>query len=67
MKYANAEFVMDNKLEQNLRNKRETFVRETKTRDAVHITMITTYGVKRNEYSGIIQSEVKMNDLFYKE
>ncbi len=26
--------------------------------------MITTYGVKQDEYSGLIQSEVTMEDLF---
>ncbi|MDR0725706.1 MAG: ATP-binding protein [Prevotellaceae bacterium] len=67
MKYANTEFVIDKKYEYNLRNKREAFINETKTRKTVHLTMITTYGVKRNEYSGLIQSEVKMNDLFRKE
>jgi AAA+ ATPase superfamily predicted ATPase len=66
MKYANTEFVIDKKYEYNLRNKREAFINETKTRKTVHLTMITTYGVKRNEYSGLIQSEVKMNDLFSK-
>jgi hypothetical protein len=64
MKYAGAEFVIDKRYDENLRNKRGTFVRETKTRKAVHLTMITTYGIKRNEYSGTIQSEVKMDDLF---
>jgi AAA+ ATPase superfamily predicted ATPase len=67
MKYANTEFVIDKKYEQNLRNKRETFINETKTRKTVHLTMVATYGVKRNEHSGLIQSEVKLDDLFRKE
>jgi AAA+ ATPase superfamily predicted ATPase len=66
MKYANTKFVIDKKYEQNLRNKREAFLQETKTRKTLHLTMVTTYGVKQNEYSGIIQSEIKMNDLFEK-
>jgi AAA+ ATPase superfamily predicted ATPase len=66
MKYVNGEFTINKKQEENLRNKRATFKEETKTRKAVHITMITTYGVKRNEYWGHIQSEVTMNDLFIK-
>ncbi|MDR3366353.1 MAG: AAA family ATPase [Prevotellaceae bacterium] len=66
IKYANAEFTIDRKYDEILRNKREAFVRETKTRKAVHLTMITTYGVKQNEYSGLVQSEVKMDDLFTK-
>jgi len=66
MKYAANEFVIDKKQDENLRNKKSAFICETKTRKAVHITMITTYGVKRNEYWGNIQSEVTMNDLFAK-
>ena len=64
VKFSNAEFRIDKKYEENLRNKRDAFIRETKTRKAVHLTMITTYGVKQNEYSDMIQSEVKMEDLF---
>jgi hypothetical protein len=64
MKFANTEFVIDKKTDENLRNKKAAFTAETKTRKAVHITMVTTYGVKRNEYWNNIQSEVTMNDLF---
>jgi hypothetical protein len=64
MKFAANEFVIDKKQDENLRNKKSTFICETKTRKAVHITMVTTYGVKRNEYWGNIQSEVTMSDLF---
>ena len=66
MKYSENEFVIDKKTDENLRNKRGTFIEETKTRKAVHITMLTTYGVKHNEYWNSIQSEVTMNDLFIK-
>jgi hypothetical protein len=64
MKYASEEFVIDKKYDENLRNKRGAFRCETRTRKAIHATLITTYGVKRNEYWGNIQSEVTMNDLF---
>ena len=66
MKFSEKEFVIDKKYDENLRNKKWSFIEETKTRKAVHITMITTYGVKRNEYWNNIQSEVTMNDLFTK-
>ena len=66
MKYANDQFVIDKKQDENLRNKRGAFRYETKTRNALHLTMITTYGVKHNEYWGNIQSEVTMEDLFVK-
>lgn len=64
MKYAGNEFVIDKKQDENLRNKKSAFINETKTRKAVHTTMVTTYGVKRNEYWNNIQSEVRMDDLF---
>jgi predicted AAA+ superfamily ATPase len=64
MKYSENEFVIDKKQDENIRHKRGTFKDETKTRKAVHITMVTTYGVKRNEYWNNIQSEVRMEDLF---
>ena len=66
MKYADSEFVIDKKQDENLRNKKAAFIREAKTRKAVHITMATTYGVKHNEYRNNIQSEITMKDLFLK-
>jgi hypothetical protein len=64
MKYSVDEYAIDAPDEENLRNKISAFLRETKTRKAVHLTLITTYGVKRNINSGIVQSEVTMADLF---
>jgi Predicted ATPase (AAA+ superfamily) len=64
MKYASEEFVIDKKYDEILRNKRGIFRAQTKTKNAIHITIITTYGVKHNEYWGNIQSEVTMLDLF---
>ena len=66
MKYVQEQFVIDKKQDENLRNKRAAFKRETKTNKTVHLTMITTYGVIHNEYWGHIQSEVTMDDLFEK-
>lgn len=64
MKYSTAEFVIDKEYEEKLRRKKQIFIAGTDTRKAVHLTMVTTYGVRPNAYSGIIQSEVCMDDLF---
>ena len=64
MKYADNEFVITKEYDKILRNKRSAFKEETRTRKTVHTTMITTYGVKHNEYWGNIQSEVTLNALF---
>jgi len=64
MKYASEEFIIDKSYDEILRNKRGVFRAQTKTKKAIHITLITTYGVRHNEYWGNIQSEVTMIDLF---
>jgi hypothetical protein len=64
MKYAADELTIDKKLDESLRRKKSLFTHEAKVRKAVHITMITTYGIERNEYWENIQSEVQMEDLF---
>ena len=64
IKYASDEFTIDKRQDENLRRKRAVFKEETKTRKTVHLTMITTYGIKHNQYRGNVQSEITANDLF---
>ena len=40
------------------------FAKSTKTKSSLHTTLISPYGLKRNLYSNIIQSEVRAEDLF---
>ena len=64
MKFANAKYAVDAKYEDELRNKVNAFQIETKTTSALQLTMVTTYGVKQNSHSGIIASQVVLDDLF---
>jgi AAA+ ATPase superfamily predicted ATPase len=64
IKYAVDEFVIDKQYDEILRKKRAAFKEETKTTKTIHITMITTNGVRHNQYWGHINSEITMNDLF---
>lgn len=64
MKYSIAEFVIDEKYDAVLRNKQSDFLSETKTRKSIHLTFVTTYGVKANAYSSHVQSQVLLEDLF---
>ena len=64
MKYCNQEYVLDKQEDLALRAKLGTFVRETHTRKAVHLTLVTTYGLKQSAYSSVYQSTVCMDDLF---
>ncbi|MDR0884801.1 MAG: hypothetical protein LBN22_00300 [Clostridiales Family XIII bacterium] len=63
-KFVNALFEIDKTYRENLRNKVAAFTNETKSKKAAHITMITTYGIKQNKYTGMVQSEVVLDDLF---
>jgi len=50
--------------EEKLREKIEVFRQEVAPRKAIHLLMLTTFGVKQNLYSGIVQNEVTLDDLF---
>ncbi|MBR1757593.1 MAG: ATP-binding protein [Lachnospiraceae bacterium] len=65
MKYSINEFVIDKAYDMVLRNKLETFRRFTNNKKTLQITMITTYGVKKNMYSGLAGSQVILDDLFH--
>ncbi|MEE6208282.1 MAG: ATP-binding protein, partial [Alphaproteobacteria bacterium] len=58
------EYVIDADDEANFRNKIETFRRATATKHSLYFTMITTYGIKSNAYSGIVQKSIILDDLF---
>jgi len=64
IKYSKAEYSITAKEEEQLRNKAAVFEAETRTKKAVHITMITTYGVTKNSHAGLVQAEVTLGDLF---
>ena len=64
MKFSLSEFAITAEYEQRLRNKKAVFINTTNTRKAVHLTMVTTYGIHPNSHSGIVQNEVTLDDLF---
>jgi AAA+ ATPase superfamily predicted ATPase len=64
LKYSNTIFSIDKAYDKKLLTKRSAFAEETKTKKGLHQTMVTTYGISKNAYSGAIQSEVTMDALF---
>ena len=64
MKFSLNDYTIDADYDESLRNKIDAFKRETATRKSLQLTMITTYGVKKNKYSNRVQSEVVLDDLF---
>jgi hypothetical protein len=64
MKFSRHEYSIDKDDEKNLRNKLAVFAQESKTRKTLHLTMVTTYGLKQNAHSGIVNSQITMDALF---
>ena len=64
VKFSSGLYAIDKNYAQTIRKKRFAFAQSTKTRFALHNTMITTYGVVRNVESAEIISSVVLDDLF---
>ena len=66
MKYSTSEYEITKKYNDEMQKRKELFRSVTKTRKALHLTMVTTYGIKNNAYSGMIQNQITLDDLFLK-
>jgi hypothetical protein len=49
---------------ENLINKVASFTEEVKPKKSVHVTLVTSNGYKRNEYSDVVQNDVGPDSLF---
>ena len=64
MKFSAQEYAITEDEEMKLRRRRGNFIDATQTKKAVHITLVTPYGLKQNTHSSIAQNEVTLNNLF---
>ena len=65
IKFSSEPYTITKAYAEQLRNKTAIFKSETGTRKAVWLTMITTFGLKKNIHSGsLIQHDLDMNCLF---
>lgn len=64
MKYSNTEYTITQKVDKNIKNKINDLIVSTRTKYAIYPTLVTTYGMVDNSYSGNIKSVVTMEDLF---
>ncbi len=64
IKFSNEPFVIDKTYAKNLSKKIDVFEETTKTKKQIFLTMITTFGAKKNMYSeDLVDSEVTLDDL----
>lgn len=66
IKWWDGPFTISRKYRETLESKIESFRSQLKLRRTLHLVMITTFGLRHNEYSSIVQNEVTMHDLFEK-
>lgn len=64
IKFSTGEYEINKSYNMVLRNKINSFQQGTGTKDTLQLTFISTYGLKKNMYSSLVQSEVVMDDLF---
>ena len=64
MKYTSAPFKLTKGYYEKMSSRRELFREQTRTRKALHLTLVTTYPLSHTQYSEMIPSIVTLNDLF---
>ena len=64
MKYSKGPYLISKALDQNMQRKIHDVIASTKTRNAVHLTMVTIHGLEANAYSNNVQFQITAADLF---
>lgn len=64
MKFYGTDFSVDKSYDKVLRSRLALLSKEISPKMAIHNTLITTFGLKYNEYSGIFSNVIDMNALF---
>ena len=64
IKFYGKPFVIDKHYDATLRERVQTLIDYLPRKKTVHLTMIASFGIKQNQYSGQVQSVVTLDDLF---
>ena len=63
MKFSESPYTIDKDEELRLRSRKQAFYDETGTKKAVHLTLITTFGLVENRWSSIFQNVITAENL----
>lgn len=64
MKFSGSPYTIDKDEEAKLRNRRDALKQTLSAKQSIHLTLVTTFGVAYNKYSGIVQKSITLDDLF---
>ena len=64
MKFSQGEYEITKSYDMTLRHRINAIMSRLKSTQSLQLTFITTFGVNYNMYSGIVQSEITLDELF---
>lgn len=65
IKYSNKPFVITKQYAKNLLNKKDVFIKQTRTKKQIFVTLVASNGVKNNLYAeDLVTGVVTLDDLF---
>lgn len=64
MKFVGGSYIIDKEEEVKLRNRIEALKSSLSSKQTVHLTMVTTYGISYGKHSGVVQKQITLDDLF---
>lgn len=63
-KFYNAEYTITKEYAEKLRNRKQHFINDTKTKKSIYNTLITNYGLAKNEYYlDVVDTEIEVSQL----
>ncbi len=66
MKFTGASFTIDKNYDLTLRDRLQTLSDYLPKRKIPHLIFVTSFGIKQNEYTSLVQNELTLDDLFKK-
>ena len=64
IKFSTHEYEIDKEYDMSLKRKVDVFRESTRCNKTIIVTMITTYGIKKNKYCNYVGREILMDELF---
>ena len=64
LKFYSGEYDVDNKYYKTLMDRESLLQKEVSPKTVFRSTLITTFGLKKNEYSNVFSNVILMDDLF---
>ncbi len=64
MKFSTGEYAIEKTDDENLRHKTARFIKSLNSFKAIHLTLITPFGIKQNMYQFSVQNVITSEDLF---